>query len=301
MDNYNQVWDTGLDWLTFTLTPGNINYVREFDRAHHYLAKALDDGHTIEHTRLRDYTVDKSQHVLVGEREDGLLVQYTSSLANVVGLEIAADGAQIKPTRIDIQSTVKTSELRPDWARDLMRQVLDETRGNKVSKRSKINLYHQEKKNLGIIVGAESSDLRSRHYDKFLEQKGKTERGLFRHEVQLRRKYAVNAWDHFTAADDKMAFTNGVVKARAQSLGIIEPALDNIELHRLPSTYDPSDWDRWFDWVEKSVAPKIRRAMDENLTLEFVKRLNLSYYQLGDLNDAAFDRRQEHEITQQAR
>lgn len=301
MDNIKRIWDTGLDWLTFTLSPGHPDYLKEYDRAHHHLAMALQRGEAIEEGAIGAYKTLHANHIILGEREDGLLVQYSSRMAHVAGLEIANDGSDIKVTRLDVQSTVKDSEPRPDWSRTLMDTVLKGEDGSKTSKRSKINLYHHEDKNFGIVVGSEKSDLRSRHYDKYLEQKKKTEPGLYRHELQLRRKHAVNVWNEFKTADDKAAYTNGLVKGRLAKLGIKEKALDNVEINRLPSTYEPDDDAKFFDYFEKFIAPKFRRQIDKGNVAELARRMNLSYYQSGSLSGCLTNQQYEEEWRREER
>ena len=249
--------EVGIDWLSLTADQMGPLY-RLWD-LHKGEYRALYPGAKVETAIKGQYTGRQLGSGFIGERKDGkAMLIFTGALPNCLYDVMLPDTVRI--TRLDLQMTVAALRNGDAYGSVLHNYLHDLQDRGLLDSRLKLLAYVVRGMVQTQYIGAPTSERRIRVYNKS-EQLGDAlgEAVLWRHECQLRRERAAEAWQLIKASPNT---TQGIARVIAGMLSRIHILID-VEGGPLRPRRQPykgeSTHEAKMAWIRDQVLPTLRK------------------------------------------
>jgi hypothetical protein len=253
------LWDAGIDWLTMTFEPGHKDYMRAQNMMRAEMTLGTGGDGEIKPVKHRDYIGLERGKIRFAEREDGMIIQASSSPARLIAAKLKEENINGKATRIDFQTTGRTSQDPGDYARKVRTAYEESSRiGQKKSLLNSV-AYRSRGIDCGLAIAARSSNRSFRFYNKTLEQRGKVASGLFRFEGEYKGARARQAWNMYKSAANPYWLNCSLMHAEFSAFGIDMSWLAGAEPCEFPSAYEASTDDKSLAWLNSHVRSTVQR------------------------------------------
>lgn len=252
------IFSSGIDWLSAFCRNGESSLAAE----HHMdqlVQKEKEAGRHIEPASCLGFIGLRATSFFFGRRKDGCLVQLSGHHAPHGALDVIRFASNV--SRIDFQVTVYTNGEAVNLARMHFNQL--ESNRYAPGRQFGYSLITQRPTGDTLNVNRRISDAFGRCYDKSAESMLGPARTVWRYEVELKRRAALNAALAATESECVGSFATGIVREFYRSKGI-EPAFemspDDLAGHRAISR-PTTDYMAWF---RKSVSITVARSVKEH-------------------------------------
>lgn len=254
-----RITGAGIDWLTFTARTGE-----QTDALVHVadaLAGELIDqrGHTSKPLAVLGYGGWAVGQLFWGERLDGSMVRASGETADYLARMLINGGTHGKPSRIDIAVTVQFTTDRETYAQETAEALCTSATRQAKGRPPSLALHRGFGGGDTCTIGARSSARFLRLYDKTREQGNEIDRNQWRFEVEYKDYLAPRIWTLCKTVDSIERMVTGMVASEYMEQGVLIPWDDNDEIERLRTSLDKTTVERQLRWLEKQVAPTLRR------------------------------------------
>lgn len=264
-DNPVSVASAGIDYFCFTMKHDNPEVITTQNRFMQLMTEAIQAGDSEKIASPQGYGGFMTKHLFFGSRQDGVMFRASSSIADQVAREVLYSGTEVKATRIDFQTTIKSERPMRGFASQIHGSIRDS--GERKGRQSKIKTTLIEDPGGGdsISVGSRSSSRFLRVYDKSAEQRWQIEGNQYRFELEVKKGQAVGCWDMVKSAADVRYLSMSLVAGALLVRGLPVPWSEECQPMDLPSTYYQTNDERRAKWIIEQVAPVARRIDDPGL------------------------------------
>lgn len=267
--------ESRVDYLTATCLSASLHEGQSFERA-------LEFGYDMvqtEHRKGNDKAIWKSEsfegfrsgQICVGRNEHGLLFRLSGDLASNHWRTVYQDASNV--SRIDCAATVR---LEGRW-RDLSRVHHDEALlyQRERSPHLRVTRIDGGKHGNTLNVGSRSSDGYGRIYDKWLESHVEDYRDCWRYEVEFKKRTALfkAAYLASEACDDLLPAAICMRWFEARGVRPIQVPRESVNTL---TPFKPSDDAKRLAWIASSVAPLVRRLIDNGRRDDVMAALGFS-------------------------
>jgi hypothetical protein len=245
--------NAGVDWIT--VTSRNYDHRKHLrDRMARLLDGQKDEGNKVEPWAWKGYAGWRAGPVTVGEREDSLFAQVTGGEAGLMWLSLLERPVNV--TRLDVQVTVQGVGDERDLAAEGFTALEDAAvDGDRNRSYSRITTKPD---GATLYLGATTSAVRCRLYDKHAETKGAYPVGAWRYEVQARSGLAGSLASGLADRDgDALTCVASVYEHfRARGIQPVFCTSGGGVLGHVPRTR--SDAERRLRWLREQVRPAVQ-------------------------------------------
>lgn len=250
--------DVGIDYLRLTAKRDTPEYVFLLDtmmKEHQTEKKA---GHKNHCFNFKGYEGQLCGKVGYARREDGCMVQASSSKADELVEKFRGYDGELRCTRIDTQVTGKTDRDVDQLIREARDSI--EARNSSPTQKRSIAVGFNSTPSGGsqFTVGVRTSERYARFYNKTAEQRGGIENGLGRFEVEFKGKQARALWRNIERSGLHTLIAADVTVAFFGMKGLDLSWVDHRPGKCLPSSYQPTSVEKQLKWLEKNVGSVIR-------------------------------------------
>lgn len=253
-----QKFSAGVDWLQITADDHkhwrhvNLVLLPEQQRAER-------EGSGYRPSGQNGYYGRRTDHAFWGRRDDGLMAQASSALADELFMPLMSCATRVP--RLDVQLTC--------WYAEDVRDILDETLAaadawNATRKKPlyiKANVASRRAET--IYIGSPASDQRGRVYNKFEESRDERYRGSVRFEVQLRNRRAMAAAKYLTGQPQRALASAALVKGWYNMRGTPIPDVSPLTALKLVLAASKKSSQKTLGWLASEVSPAILRMVQE--------------------------------------
>lgn len=247
------VVSSGVDWLTTTHEAGAPRAGALRDYCELLLLQERQKGEEVKAMAPQGYYGVGTKHVFFGERKDGYMARFSSAMANRATKELIDRDLAGRITRIDFQATVRTPAPAPRLAAHLRAHIRRLEAQRKTRRGLSANLFENDCSGYSVAFGSRRSACLYRGYDKTAEQRRQIAADLFRHEVELKRDMAGEAWGMLKQAASTEAFALSAVAARMFQMGFSAPWSGEIETVEIKTEWNPSSTEKRKLWLSNHV------------------------------------------------
>lgn len=265
-----EVW-TNVDWITATRSGDQL------DQPLYALGEALllleDPSHdqTSPQTLL-GYVGSAAPGIFVGKRSDGSMVRLSGSKAASWWRQVVNCCTNV--SRLDLAVTVALKEPKPRLAMEHYKRCRQVTTAT--GRPPKYSLLVDTLGGQTIYVGARSSDLYARLYDKGVES-GLAEQGeLWRYEVEVKAKAAGSLALDLCSKGDPSPAICGYVFDHFADRGIQPEFARGVGEYRVGDSKVSADIASVLGWLHRSVRPTLHRLCASGHQRECWRALDLS-------------------------
>jgi hypothetical protein len=248
----------GIDWLTATADPHDGGAALLTTARLIGLAQQRA-GYRVKVAKAGGYSGWRVEGVFAGWRADSVMVVVSGEVAHREAWRVATAARHV--TRLDTECTVSGWPAGHDLANLGWRQA---TRYRpKTGRPPKVANLRSVDSGATLYLGARTSTVYARLYDKSAESGGEHLAGQWRYEVEYKAEACAPALAVLDAAPDRMAGVIGSVHAFFLSRGV-RPVFTTptSTLVRTPAPA-PSDAERTIRWIAKHVRPSLERLIVE--------------------------------------
>ena len=271
-----EVITSGLDWITLTLPTGAVMDQQFLERSLRCLDAVVADGHELQYCDLLGYSGVRSGGCFVGSRTDTHMVQFSGAYANQFFKEVYRYDAHV--SRVDVQTTVKFTEMPKDVAKQVYRDSIDENNTIPVGRRRKIWLIVGSDGGDTCYVGSASSDARGRVYNKEVQSEDPLYTKCWRFEVMLRNGQATTfCRDYEKITTARPTFCANFVGFWYERRGASVPWLVDAGFTPVaPVRTLPTDDERKLNWLAHQVRPTVQYLLTRHDRDAILSLLGLS-------------------------
>jgi hypothetical protein len=253
---------SGVDWISATLGRDELDDQTWLYDNLHALEKVQSVGNTYKRRSMLGFDGWESGGCFVGSNEKMHYAQFAGKYANDAYTYV--EHPKVHISRIDLQITVQYDiELIREGRYQYACAVHHNKNVSKILTRI-INLYMGSDGADTVYLGAPSSDLRGRIYNKAKQSNELAYERSWRYEVVYRNRYANSMFRHcINAADEASDFIlSQVVKWWAERGVNILGLGDSTIIAVSPPKPPKSDTDRKLRWIKNQVVPTIRKLAE---------------------------------------
>jgi len=252
----------GVDWISATLGREELdNQTWLYDNLH-ALAEVQQYGNTYKRRSLLGFDGWESGGCFVGSNEQRHYAQFAGKYANDAYHFCEHPKAHI--SRVDIQVTVKYSEELIKEGRYQYARAIHHNKSLPEHKRRRIHLYAGSDGADTVYVGAPSSDMRGRVYNKAKQSNEQTYERSWRYEVVYRNEYANGVFRRLiNEASEAPHFILQEVSSWYAQRGINILGLGSGQQNTITPINTPkTDAGRKLEWIKSQVVPTIRKLAE---------------------------------------
>lgn len=270
-----QILESQIDWLTATVRAGERATIIA-GRVDAWQKTMAAEGFQSSGFQSRFYSGLSCGGVTFGRRDADCMLTLSSSAARRWAA-IAITWAD-NISRLDVQVTLRDSDLSHNWARyvDRLAGELAEVKAGALTTR----LYSKRPSGITAYIGDGASDRLLRVYDKHSESEGDYPMGSWRWEIQYRKARAFNVARKLLSGAALPQECLAAVCAAFASYRIDVPTICLPIGWKDAGIKHTSDDERRIAWLRKSVSPMIERLRDAHSTDVLLSALGL-----GDVID----------------
>lgn len=267
LTSVHPVVNSTVDWATFT------SRTREGEAMLH---EAFNDmmPHLDEEPRewqWMGYYGLSGPGLACGSRADGTILRASGSWSNdiVWALPKAKD---IRPSRVDLQATIKTEHYQADLAETIYNHRDDYASGRK--RVPTFTLTVNTDGGATLYAGKRTSARMLRVYDKYAESKFNLEwENCWRYEVEFKGNWASGWWNDITSQKIGLEDTPAIVHRHSEDLCV--PALWNRDGDgKVSFTSARVQTDQGvLEWMRAQVSPSVARLIDKGKEDEVINAL----------------------------
>lgn len=254
----------GIDFITMTMAHDDSDYSDWVDRAHWWVLKQQDYGHTITAAGAHGYSGMRCGGRFVGYREDGAMVRASGSEAGPTFWHNYSTWCGV--SRIDLQVTVWIAQLSvAKHIRAMYAKLREDSHGRK-SKVLSCSMTQNSSGGATLYAGSRKSEVMLRVYDKGAESGEEDYKGAIRYELELKGKRAArSARRIFEAGEDALpAYCLGTVEKFCHDNLIYFPSLEGArDQLDLTVRANETDVERRLKWLKKQVAPTVAWLIEQ--------------------------------------
>lgn len=272
----------GIDWLTLTL-PWEAEgfqpwYISGISRVN-TIAKL---GYQLKPRSMLGYEGISAGNCFVGERGDGVMMQFTGHHADGAFFRVYRDDAHI--SRIDLQVTVRFTVMPPDIARRAYQDADTANRRLPAHRRRKLYVIMGSDGGDTFYLGSPSSDQRARIYNKEIQSEDPDYVRTWRYELVYRNDFATSISRTIdTGASDHKNVVLSVVSSWLQYRGVDCSLFSQGEREVLPIARTlPTDIEAKIKWLRTQVRPTIKLLIERGMQDELSEALGVSLSPQGD-------------------
>lgn len=253
----------GIDWLTMTLPADNVLGDVWVNQGLAVLDEVAKDGYEIKARTMQGYYGASAGNCFVGSRDDGHMIQLTGHYANDHFGHVFRHTVHV--SRIDVQTTVKYTELPPNMAKECYRYAEIDNERLPPARRRRLLLLSGSDGGDTCYIGSPSSEQRARIYNKAVQSGAIQYERSWRFEIvykndlatRLARTCPYNTLERAKWAED-------VCYRWLSSRGILDTGIREGEMTVLPLGKQlASDAERRLNWIRKQVAPAMRQLVEQ--------------------------------------
>lgn len=200
------------------------------------------------------YMGERIDGAFFGGRHDGALVRLSGRMASTYALQVLGRG--FRPSRLDLQVTIPCGPDASDILEHMFNDQIDRAKGRK---RGPTLAYWRDVSGpTGMSIGARSSQIYCRVYDKGKESNDEVYAGCLRFEVELKGLAALAYADGLERAQDDQHTILRMVAGVFRVRGIVLPGLEQVQglTYSLGAVQTPTE--SRMAWLSKQVAPSVR-------------------------------------------
>lgn len=264
--------DAGVDWLTCTATERSARK-RLLSQAESILQTEAGRGVEISSARIRDYSGWKVDGLFVGSRRDDDIVILTSNRAAAHWKTVARESNNV--SRLDLQVTCWTHGEQPHMARYYEQRLRRAKRGKGRPGEHEIRMKYPQGETL--YVNSRKGDNYGRVYDYASAHSQGEPRTLWRYEVELKRRVALNHSSALLGIDDPRSHIETTVAQWFKRRGV-RPAWSIEESSHLENFRTREEKRDVLQWFDASLSKTIARAIRSNGVSAVIEALHLSDY-----------------------
>jgi hypothetical protein len=243
-----------------------------------YAALETQEGHLVKPAGRNGYEGSICGSVFWGMRNDGSFRECGGRAARAYAESEEPGIRVINCTRLDIAYSWRTDKYEPDIAKGIYQQ--GPTSGNKSGKPRKRTFYENSDGGQTVYIGAPSSEVRMRIYDKYAEQRYDEQfANVWRCELQLRGETARNVWNAYHRAAHRPGFLADIVSGQCQRENILHDYIIGGYPVDLPAR-EPNNKRviERLQWLDKQVSPTVRELCKMGYAQEIVELFQLRDY-----------------------
>lgn len=262
---------SGVDWISATLGRDEIdNQTWLYD-----CLQALEDiamlGNVYKRRSLLGYDGWECAGCFVGSNDTAHYAQFAGKYADTAYHMI--EHPKVHVSRIDIQITVQYDTELPKEGRYQYARAIHHNKGLLEHRRRKIHLYAGSDGSDTVYLGAPSSDVRGRIYNKAKQSGEDAYKRSWRYEIMFRDQYAGNVFRSVLSYGD--AVTSGICQetlAWYRERGVIVLGVEfggqNSVKVAKPARTDAA---RKLAWIKAQVVPTIRKLAEMGYAEELME------------------------------
>lgn len=227
-------------------------------------------GHTWESKRTMGYNGSQIGPLFLGVRKDSSMLRCSGAWAANVLFALKWAGFEPHVTRVDLQATVVFEGDRMLYAEEAKAQVLHYQETTPKRSHPNVTLISTAGRGDTLQIGARSSEVFCRIYDKWREQDLDYEPYAWRFEVECKGSVAQDAARALVTAQEWRYEVLAMVRGTFEQRGVREPLLTSAKVTNLASKKHETNDEKRLKWIEKDVAPTIRRLWDHGYQEELL-------------------------------
>jgi hypothetical protein len=260
----------GIDWVT-AVCGNDWDHQAFYDVAFEAAAGYQEDGNDWDAWRFSGYEGFRCGPIAYGRREDGAIVR-ASSVAAGPAFERLHQIPGVRPSRVDLQTTIDYKHDPVGWARELAQKSLEARQAGLKHKGWQIHVRDGFGTGDALEIGSRASEAYGRVYDKHREAVARQREqnkgvgvgayplGSWRYEVEYKGSQARQVWDYLASAPDVEVASSGLVCSWYGARGVDVPVkADNVPVLR--SVHITSDVARQLAWLGGSVSPTVLKLL----------------------------------------
>lgn len=264
------VW-AGVDWISATLGREELDDQVWLADCLHALYDVQGLGNVIKRRSLLGFDGWESGGCFVGSNETTHYAQFAGKYANDAYKMV--EHPKVHISRIDLQVTVQYDielirEGRYQYAR-----AIHHNKGLPDHRKRKIHLFAGSDGGDTIYLGAPSSDVRGRLYNKAKQSNERSYERSWRYEVVFRNEHALRMFGYVIAAAAEAAtIISAQVASWWRERGVEILDLGDIARNPLAPLKTPrTDVERKLAWIKNQVVPTIRKLAELGYTEELME------------------------------
>jgi len=266
----------GIDWLTLTLPRDAGNLAHWHIMGIHHLNTIAAQGYELKPRTMLGYDGYSAGNCFIGERDDGVMMQFTGNHADGAFFRVYRDDAHI--SRIDLQVTVKFFTMPSNIARRAYQDADDKNRRLPAHRRRKLWIIMGSDGGDTFYLGSPSSDQRARIYNKEVQSEVIDFVRTWRYELVLRNDFATSISRTISGtASDHQSIVLSTVVSWLQYRGVDCSLFAQGEREILPIVRTlPTDIETKLKWLRTQVRPTIKLLIERGMEDEMVEALGLN-------------------------
>jgi hypothetical protein len=214
--------------------------------------------------------------VFWGIRPDGSFREMGGAAARAYTESGFHEISLVKATRLDIAYTFRTEEYNPTIAKEIFEDGPQNKTGTGPPR--KRTFYENSDGGSTVYIGAPSSEVRMRIYDKYAEREySDAYARCWRVELQLRGEKARMVWLAYHSAPHKPGYLVDIIQGQCEREGVLHDYIVGGYAVDLPPT--PANNKRVIErlyWLEKQVSPTVRELRGMGYGDEVLQALGLT-------------------------
>jgi DNA relaxase NicK len=222
-----------------------------------WAAIETQEGFLVKDASRNGYSGSRCGSVFWGLRYDGSFRECGGRAARAYAESGESGIQQIKCTRLDIAYSWRTDEYVRDIARDIFQH--GPTSNKKAGNPRKRTFYENSDGGQTAYIGAPSSEVRMRIYDKYAEQRYDPQfANVWRCELQLRGETARRVWDTYHTAAHRPGFLVDLIAGQCEREDILHDyIIGGYPIDLPPREPNNKRVHERLQWLDKQVAPTV--------------------------------------------
>lgn len=231
-----------------------------------------------EHSKrngISGYRGETTGKVFWGERDDGVMVRCSGSIAQQFMECIGVWGFRCGWPRIDIQTTGRLEWDNRWYAQQASQKARAASHGEKGGRQSRVALIDGDTWGSTCTIGSRASSRFIRIYDKTREQKLGVEPNLWRWEVEYKQRLGPIIAARLLQSRVDKAYIAAQVYSELMSKGVTPPWEVNQHIGAVRTEVEKTSLDKQLKWLKETVAPMLRRLDAGGYTEEYMFALGI--------------------------
>lgn len=268
----------GVDWLTMTLPASSEQEGTWYLRCINHLCNMQEEGYVLKDRVMQGYYGYSCGNCFVGERHDGIMVQFTGAHAH--GSFIALYRNDCHVSRLDLQVTVKYEVMPQHIAKEAYSAAAAANRKLPETRRRKLYIIVGSDGGDTLYLGSPASKQRGRLYNKEVQSEEPAFARTWRYECMFRDRIATAYAPHIHAgrgAVEERILDNVVSwwQSRGVDCSHIESGRNVvIPIYRTI----PTEIEAKLTWLRKQVRPTIKLLIGRGMADEMMEALGITVY-----------------------
>jgi DNA relaxase NicK len=267
--------DMSVDYVTITAkTPHTCNHLLNLGYEVSYYEQSVN-REVEKGAALHGYRGKSIGKLFYGEREDGIMVRASGSLANVLMVGVGTWGKLCSFPRVDIQATGKLEWDNRWYAQQAAQKARNASAGKAKGRQSIVALYDGDVRGSTCSIGSRNSARYLRLYDKTRESSTPVDSNLWRWEVEYKKPLANQIAARLIDSQGNPQYIAAQVYGEFSMKGVTPPWEANQAIEAARIGVPLSTVERNLRWLRTNVRPTIERLLAMGYTEEVMCALGL--------------------------